>query len=138
MIFFVNLFQNSWRMPKLTSGKQAASDNAIFFLQGGVVTHTCSSKCYESRASSNCWNIFFLVKMWWVPGLMRSEGMTVPNLTVYLLCVIWTYLGNWYITNQTHSVSAFLPFSPMKFPHLIFHILVNITTVFHAKLFSKI
>ena len=46
-----------------------------FSLAGRSVTHTSSSMCDESRASAECWNIFFLSKydeyrVWWVLKLM--------------------------------------------------------------------
>ena len=61
-----------------------------FLLQGGVVTHTSSSKCDQRQASTASGKeapsaeTFFLVKMRPVPGLMSSEakyrGMTVNVL----------------------------------------------------------
>ena len=30
-----------------------------FLLQGGIMTHTSSSKCDESQVSTECWNIYF-------------------------------------------------------------------------------
>ena len=56
-----------------------------FLLQGGIVTHVSSNKCDKSPASTGCWNIFFLVKMQQVQGLMSSEadeywGMAVDNV----------------------------------------------------------
>lgn len=69
----ISAFQNSWQVPKLTSTGQATSDEALSlvgrwrdsykFWQGRPVL----SKC---RGLKHC----FLIKMWWVQGLMSLEG----------------------------------------------------------------
>ena len=46
-----------------------------------------SAETHEHQASTKCWNIFFLIKMWQVQGLMSSEadknwGMTVPQTVI--------------------------------------------------------
>ena len=52
-----------------------------FLLQGGIVTHTSSSKCNESLASAQCQHTF-LVKMCRVQGLMSSEADEYQGMTV--------------------------------------------------------
>ena len=55
-----------------------------FLLQDDIVTHTSSSKSSdESGASTECWNIFFLVKMQQVKGLTSSEVDKYQGMTVY-------------------------------------------------------
>ena len=71
-----------------------------FLLWGSIVTHSSSSKCNESQASAECWNIFCSSKcedcrVWRVLKLMSTE--------------VWLYLEiaalrKWLTLNEAVSV----------------------------------
>ena len=103
-----------------------------FLLQDKLLTHTSSSKCHESRASTECWNIFFLPKCmstgfeeFWRKQVPRYDCILKTYKAIFfnpLICstrihcmpimyengIIWNHFSDSFIGNVTNLEKYFI------------------------------
>ena len=118
-VLVVNLFQNSWWVPKLTSTKQTTSDEAFSRVRRRR-THISSSECNESQVLSKRRVLkpfllfFFLVKMRQVQGLMSSEANEYRGVT-------YLFIASLQLVYKIHRGRDFSLFCSLLYPRFQNH-----------------